>query len=194
MVTFTPASRPDLHRPCPWSWYIATTRSKSPRPARKKVVRGQRPGADPVRAHGEQRGSDLRLLLAAAEEAVLARMRVDPADRDARARDPGTDERFVPAADGALHQRRLDPLDGVEDPEMRGHVDDAHLRGHEHHRDFRSVRERGQELGVSGIAMAAGVQGLLVQRRGAHRGDLPGQRQLDGPCDVLVGGVARRGG
>ena len=38
-VTLTPASMPRTFTgPCPWSWYIATTRSKSPRPARKKIV------------------------------------------------------------------------------------------------------------------------------------------------------------
>ena len=86
-VMLTPSSRPStLIGPWPWSWYIATTRSKSPRTARKNAVSaGSGPCTSmPSRDRGRDGGLDLLRLLAAAEQAVLAGVRVDAADRDPR--------------------------------------------------------------------------------------------------------------
>ncbi len=59
-------------------------------------------------------GSIFVVLLAVAEQAVLAGVRVDAADADLRVRVAGVDEGLVAAADGALDEAGLDPVDGVD--------------------------------------------------------------------------------
>ena len=86
--------------------------------------------------------------------------------------DAGADERLVAAPDGALDQPRLDLRDRVDQADVRRDVDDPQLRRRQHHRDFRRAGQRGQQLGVAGEDVAAGVQRLLVERRGADRVDL----------------------
>ena len=61
-------------------------------------------GVDAVGAQGLERGHDLLCLLAVAEQAVLAGVRIDAAHPDERILDPGADQRVVAAADGALDQ------------------------------------------------------------------------------------------
>ena len=121
----------------------------------------------------------MRLLLAVAEQAVLAGVRIDAAHRDPRRGDAGAHQRVVSAPDRSLDQAGLDSRDRVDQADMRGDVDDPQVGRRQHHRDFRCAGQRGQQFGVAGIAMAGGVQRFLVQRRGADGVDVAGIRQRD---------------
>src|SRR6478752_5804055 len=67
---------------------------------------------------------DLRLLLAVAEEAVLAGVGVDAAHADLGVRVARVDESLVAATDDALDETGLDPGDGVDEADVGGDVDD----------------------------------------------------------------------
>ncbi len=156
-------------------------------PARQEEqgVGGQRPLDPPAPGPaGLHRRRDLLRLLAAAEEAVLARMRVDRADADPRIRESRLDQSVVAARDHPLDEARLDPRDGVDQPDMRRDVDHPELGRDQHHRDFRRAGERGQKLGMARIPVPGGVQRLLAQGRGADRRGLAGLDHLDGALDV----------
>lgn len=120
-------------------------------------------------------------------------MRIDPAYADARLCDAGLHERRVAALDRALYEARLDFADRVDDPDMRGHMNHAQLRRHQHHRYFVDARQMREHFGVAGILVAAGVQRFLVERRRADGVDLPGFRQLHRARDELIGRIARDG-
>ena len=57
--------------------------------------------------------------------------------------------------------------DRVDQADMRGDVNDAQLRRHQHHRHFRRAGQMRQQFGVAGIFVAGGMQRFLGQRRGA---------------------------
>ena len=125
--------------------------SKSPRPAQEEQrVGGQRsshvPALGPARF---DRRRDLDCFLAAAEQAVLAGMRIDAADADLRLGDAGTHQHLMSARDHALDQARLDLLDRIDEADMRGDMNDAQLRRYQHHRHFRRARQMRQQLGVA---------------------------------------------
>ena len=61
----------------------------------------------------------------------------------------------------------------------------------EHHRMVGHAAALGQDLGVAGVADAAGVERLLVQRQRRDRVDPPGQGQVDGRDQEVVGRPAR---
>ena len=99
------------------------------------------------------------------------------------------------ARDDALDQRRIDARDRIEQSHVRGHVDHAQFRRHEHHRHFGRVGERGQQLGVTRIFVPGRVQRLLAERRGADRLRAARLDDAHRTFDVAVGGFARdRGG
>ena len=98
------------------------------------------------------------------------------------------------AADGALDQTGLDPLDGVDQADVGGDVDDPHLGVDSIIETSVGAGELGEQLGVAGEDVAAGVQRLLVERRGADGLHLAGHRELAGHPDVVVCRVARDGG
>ena len=66
------------------------------------------------------------------------------------------------------------------------------LKG-QHHAAIAAVREVCQQLGMSSIAIARGVERLLVDRRGDDRVDTPIERQRNRPFDRLVGQTASFG-
>jgi hypothetical protein len=135
---------------------------------------------------GPDRRLDLRLLLAAAEEAGLAGVRVDAAHGDAGVRDAGADDELAAARDRALDQSRVDPLDGVEEADVRGHVDHVQPGRHEHQGDLGGAGQGCEELRVAGEPVAGGVERLLVDRRGADRVDLARAREGHRPLDEPV--------
>jgi hypothetical protein len=67
---------------------------------------------------------------------------------------------------------------------------DPELGGRQHHRHLVGAGQLGQEFGVAGILVAGGVQGLLVQRRGADGVDLASDGQLGCSFDETVGAHA----
>ena len=104
-------------------------------------------GSGPVTFHPRARdastaGTIFDGFFAAAEQTVFAGVRIDAANADPRIGDARLHERLVSAANDALHQRGIDALDGVEQSDMRRHVNDAQFRRDQHHRDFGSVGER----------------------------------------------------
>ena len=88
---------------------------------------------DALAAHLGDRGDDLGGLFAAAEQPVLAGMRIDAAHCEPWGRDAGSLKRFVSSTDRARHEPRLDQFDRVDDAEVGRHVDDAQAGGLEHH-------------------------------------------------------------
>ena len=103
-------------------------------------------------------------------------------------------QRVVPALHRALDQPGFDLGDGVDQPDVRGHVDDLHLGGGEHHGDLVDAHEVGQQFGVARVDVPGAVQRRLVQRRGADALHLALHAELAGDADVVVGGVAGLGG
>ena len=87
-----------------------------------------------------RRRVDLLRLLAVAEQPVLAGVRVDAADADLRVRDAGATSASWPRR--MVRSTRPGSIlrDGVDEPDVRGHVDDPDLRRGEHHRDFLACR------------------------------------------------------
>ncbi|MNO67013.1 hypothetical protein D3C76_578140 [compost metagenome] len=116
-------------------------------------------------------------------------MRVDAAYTDARPLDARLDQRRMTPLDGTLHQARLDLADRIDDADVRRDVNHPQLRRYQHHRDLVHVGQVGEQLGVAGVLVATGVQGFLVQRRGADRIYLPGLGQLHRTGDETVGSV-----
>jgi hypothetical protein len=120
-------------------------------------------------------------------------MRVDREDTDLRIRDPGPAHGLVPAANRALHQAGFDLRDGVDEADVRGHMDDPDLRRRQHHRHLLGAGQVCQQFRVAGKHVAARVECLLVERGGADRVDVPGDGELAGDSDVVVRGVAGDG-
>ena len=84
-------------------------------------------------------GLDFGGFFAAAEEAVLAGVGIDAADADAGVGDAGVFEGEVGAGDGAFDEGGVDAVDGVEQADVGGDVDDAEFWGGEHHGNFGRV-------------------------------------------------------
>src|ERR1700677_3388892 len=107
------------------------------------------------------------------EEAVLAGMRVDAANTDARMRYSGSVHSFLGSRDRAFDQARFDPGNRVDQADMRGYMDHPELRGGEHHRDLGRSGQFREQLGVTRINVAAGMERLFIERGGANCVDLP---------------------
>ena len=171
----------------PWSCSITIWASQS---RRWNMVSAPN-GPDDVDAGasglGDRRRDDLDLL--AAEQAVLAGMRVEPADADARRRDPHAPQR---AGGGADHVR--DPLarhhrERVPHAAMQRHVHHAVVVEAQHQVDVARV-DAGLARHERRVAVerdAGERDRLLGLRRRHHRLDLARQRRLDG----AAGGVER---
>ncbi len=71
-----------------------------------------------------------------------------------------------------------------------GDMDDPEIGRHQHHRHFRGAGQMGQHLGMAGKEMPGRMQSLLVEGRRADHIDLLRHRQLGGPLDIAIGGVA----
>ena len=127
------------------------------------------------------------------EEAVLAGVRVDGADADARVGDAGFHQRVVRAHDGALDQAGVDFGDGVDEAGVGGDVNDPQLGRNQQHGDFFGAGEVRQHLGVSGKDVSRHVQGFFVERRGADGVGFTGHGQLGGAFDEAIGGFAPGG-
>ena len=94
------------------------------------------------------------------------------------------------ARDGAFHQSGLDFRDGVDEADVRGHVQHLHLRRGEHHRHFRRSGQVRQQFGMSGKFVAGGVQRLLVQWSGTDCSHFAVKRELRGDREILIRGLA----
>ncbi|MDF2599832.1 MAG: hypothetical protein K0Q54_2655 [Methylobacterium brachiatum] len=141
-------------------------------------------------AAGLDRRRDLLGLLAMAEQAVLAGMRVDGTDADLRLSNAGLHQHRMPAGDDALDEAGLDPRDRVDQADMGRDVNHPELRGDQHHRHFRRPGEVRQHLGVAGKLVAGRVQRLLRQGRGADALRLSRLHDLHGRRDAAIGGLA----
>jgi hypothetical protein len=119
--------------------------------AKEERIGGKRPfHANAARAEPIDRRDDLLRFLATPEEPALAGVRIDAAYRDSRPLDTHPLEERMAARDRALHTRVVDQFHGIEQSDVRRHVDDAQVLGHQHHRDLGGVREVGEELRVPG--------------------------------------------
>jgi hypothetical protein len=78
---------------------------------------------------------------------------------------------------------RRELLRHVPQRKMRRHQDHAQTLGRQHHGDGHIAREMGEILGDSGIAIAGGVQCLLVHWTSDDRIDLTGQCEAGGLLD-----------
>ena len=143
-------------------------------------------------AAGFDRRRDLVGFLAAAEQAVLAGMRIDGADADLRIGDAGPHQHLMSARDHALDQTGLDLLDRIDQADMRGDVNDAQLRRDQHHRHFRRTGQMRQQLGMTGIFMSGRMQRFLGERRGADALRQTRLHHLHGFLDIAIGRLAGR--
>jgi DeoR/GlpR family transcriptional regulator of sugar metabolism len=140
----------------------------TPPGAEEHRVRRQRPGGVDALGLGTlDARRHLLLLLAAPEQAVLARMRVNAADGDARTCDTGADERLMSPLDRPVNESWLDLLDHVEQADVGRDMDDPYPGAGEHHRYFWGAGQIGEHLGVARVLVPGHVQGFLVQRGGA---------------------------
>ena len=105
---------------------------------------------------------------------MLAGVRIDGADADARLLDAGFHQGVLCALDGALHQTGIDLGNGVDQAGVRSHVNDPKLGRDQQHGDFFGAGEMRQHLGVPGEDVSRHVQGFLVERRGADGVGLTG--------------------
>ena len=100
----------------------------------KQGVRRQRsfdvPAAFPA---GPHRRLDFRFFLAPSEKSVLAGVRIDTAHSDTRMRESRLVQGLLRSSDGAFDQTRLDPLDRIDETDVRGDVDDPESRSGQHH-------------------------------------------------------------
>jgi hypothetical protein len=99
-----------------------------------------------------------------------------------------------PRAHGPLHQAGLNLVDGVDEADVRGDVDDLDLGRGQHHGHFLDTHEVREQLGVARVDVSSLVQRSLVQGGRADALDLAGHAQLAGDPDVVVGRVAGLGG
>ena len=76
-------------------------------------------------------------------------------------------------------------------PDVRGHVNDAQFRRHQHHRDFGRAGQRREQFGVARILVARGMQRLLAERRRADRLRLARFDDAHRALDVAKGRFAR---
>ena len=127
------------------------------------------------------------------EESVLAGVRVDGTDADARVADAGFHQRVVRAHDSALDQAGVDFGNGVDEAGVRGDVYDPQLGSNQQHGDFFGAGEVRQQLGVSGKDVSCHVQGFFVERRGADGVGFTGHGQLGSAFDEAIGGFASGG-
>ena len=117
----------------------------SPHCAEEQRIRRQRAVDLPApRSTRLDPGGDLALFLPAAKEPVFPGVRVDPADSDARVRYAGIDQHGPSTRDRALDQPGIDALHCVQDADMRGHVNHPQFRRHQQHRNLLGAREFGE--------------------------------------------------
>ena len=123
-------------------------------------VGGQRAGRD----EGLRRGAQHPVVLVS-EQPRFARVRIERAQREPRARDapPVPQRRFRDPA-GAHHTLRGHGARHVAQWEMSGDEHDAERPGGEHHRDVTVASEVSQELRKAGVAKTREMQRVLVHR------------------------------
>src|SRR5579872_993004 len=112
---------------------------------------------------------NLLLFLAMPEEPILSRMGINATYSDARIANSGLLQCIVSTCDGPFHKTGLDARDGIDEPNVRRHMQHFHLRRAQHHRYFRRTRQMGEQFGVTWKPMPSHLQGLLVQRSRAYR-------------------------
>ena len=113
---------------------------------------------------GDGRLEDVGVLVA--EDPVLPGVRVEPADADPLVRPAeGADERAgqVEHVVGAL---RGDVLDGLLQGDVGGEVEEVQVAGRQHQAEVVDAELVGEQFGVAGPLVAAGVHRRLVERRG----------------------------
>jgi hypothetical protein len=175
----------------PWSTLVRKNGSPTAA-AGEHEHRVGRPGTAGVdagllrRAH---RRSDAIEILGA-EQAVLARMRVQAGHRDARPLDAEPAQRAVREPDDRELPLARHPLDRLLERNVRADVHHAQVLAQEHHRVVADVAQLGEELRVTGIGVSRAVHRLLVERRGGDGMDVVREGKLDGPPDVSVRRVA----
>ncbi len=142
-----------------------------------------------------------------AERAVLAGMRVEPGDRDARARDA--------EAGGEVARDDAAGLDDEVAGQARHHVAQRQVDGHRHHRELRRPQhhhrmhglagrlggELGEEFGMARLGKAGAIKHVLGDRIGDHGGGAAGHHIGDRAADrgdrrrrAAGVGIAGRGG
>ncbi len=138
-------------------------------------------------------GRDDPGLLLVAEEAVLARVRIEPAHRNTGPRAAQAGHGLLGQVDDAADALAGDQVRHAAQRHVGGDVDDPQLLAHQEHREILRVGEPGQDLGVPGVLHARGGERFLVDRRGDDAVDRAGLTEPHAGLDVGVGGAAGLG-
>ena len=133
----------------------------------------------------------------AAEQAALARMRIDAGDRDARRASELARQMRGRDAQGLQHIGRRHRFERIAQRDMDADQHGAQLVVRQHHAHWqlgdRTAQVRGrqrlQEFGMAGMFDPGRGQRLLVDRRGDDGADLAAQRSLRGPGDAVGRGT-----
>ena len=125
-----------------------------------------------------------------AEEAVLAGMRIEAANGDARRAAAHPVQRVVAELDGANDARAVE-MAGLLERNMRADVNGCQLLRVEQHARLRRAGKLGNVFGVAGEGAAGERDGLLVERRGDHGVGFAAHAELDGAANIGDGGERR---
>ena len=120
------------------------------------------------RTAGSNHRGNLFVFFTLSEESMLSGMRVDRTYADFSPFDSGFFKYGISAHDCARSQARFDSFNGIQQADMRGHMDDPQARCGQHHRYLRCRGERCQQFRMPRKFRAAGIQCLLVKGRGTN--------------------------
>ena len=147
---------------------------------------------DTFRAGLRDGGRDLRLVLVT-EQAVLAAMRIDAGDRDARPLQAKAAEMRMADADGREYAFGRRASDSGFQRHMGRDVNCGQPLGRQQHEGGFCAGQRGEHARMAIIMMAGSVQRLLVDRRGDDAADLAAARHFHGTRNEAERRVAGAG-
>jgi len=128
------------------------------------------------------------------EQPLLAGVRIQSRERDARARDAEARQLARGQVDDFGKERRREQPGHIRERDVHRREDDLQRVGPEHHGDAGRVREVRQQVRVPLPLEPRTREPQLVDRCRGDRGDAAGHRVADGRADRLVRREARVGG
>src|SRR5699024_8419696 len=94
---------------------------------------------------------------------------IDSANPDTWLFDSSPGECFMASGNRTLNETRLNFGDSIDKSYVSGYVNNAQLRGGQHHGHFFNARQVRKHLSVAGEKMSSSMQRFFVERSGADR-------------------------